>query len=267
MEDKKKTNEDNRIEMLEKNWLDLSYQSAIISSAIQYKRSQEAIAHKAENEENSMIFGINSINKKVLENKQKYPAIDAEYKKIMDHYNENLEELANYHDSLIVHGFTKILEEEKKQMDMYKHIFSLLEEEKEAKKKLDNSDDEIREEICELEDKISDSEVKVRRLRPTVKKKIIEKEDRIGKAMEAKEQEIQVKTIRGPRFLANARKVFMGKISPQKMIEKNVFSKVRTRIEEYDQTEKKKVRKANNKYIPENIINTLKGITITDNQE
>ena len=62
MEDKKEKNNDNKIEMLEKNWLDLSYQSAIISSAIQYKKSQEAIAHKAENEENSMKFGINSIN-------------------------------------------------------------------------------------------------------------------------------------------------------------------------------------------------------------
>ena len=71
MGDKKETNNDNKIEMLEKTWLDLSYQSAIISSAIQYKKSQEAIAHKAENEENSMKFGINSINKKVLENKKK----------------------------------------------------------------------------------------------------------------------------------------------------------------------------------------------------
>lgn len=266
MKDNKETPVDNKIEMLEKNWLDLSYQSAIISSAIQYKKSQEAIAHKAENEENSMIYGINSINKKVLENKKKYSNIDDEYNKIMSHYSGNLEELASYHDSLIVHGYSKILEEEKKQIDMYKHICLLLEEEKEAKKKLDNSDDAIREEICELEDKISDSEVKVRRLKPTVKKKIIEKEDRIGKAMEAKEQEIQVKTVRGPRIFSTAKKVFLGKISPQKMIEKNVFSKIRSRIEEYEQTEKKKVRKANNKYIPENVIETFKEIT-KDNQE
>ncbi len=261
MKDNKKTNNDNKIEMLEKNWLDLSYQSAIISSAIQYKKSQEAIAHKAENEENSLIYGINSINKKVLENKKKYSNIDEEYNVIMSHYNKNLEELADYHDSLIVHGYSKILEEEKKQMNMYKNIYSLLEEEKEAKKKLDNSDDEIREEICELEDKISDSELKVRRLRPTVKKKIIEKEDRIGKAMEAKEQEIQVKSIRGPRLFANAKRVFMGKINPQKMIEKNVFSKLKNRINEYDQNDKKKVRKANSKYTQENIIDTLKSIT------
>ena len=118
MKDNKKTNNDNKIEMLEKNWLDLSYQSAIISSAIQYKKSQEAIAHKAENEENSLIYGINSINKKVLENKKKYSNIDEEYNVIMNHYNKNLEELADYHDSLIVHGYSKKLEEEKKQMNM-----------------------------------------------------------------------------------------------------------------------------------------------------
>lgn len=266
MGDKKETNNDNKIEMLEKTWLDLSYQSAIISSAIQYKKSQEAIAHKAENEENSMKFGINSINKKVLENKKKYAVIDEEYNNIMNHYNDNLEELAIYHDSMIVHGYTKILAEEKKQMDMYKHIYFLLKEENEAKKKLDNSDDEIREEICDLEDKITDSEVKIRRLRPTVRKKIAEKEDLIGKAMEAKEQEIQVKTVKGPRVFANAKKVFLGKISPQKMIEKNVFSKVRNRINEYDETDKKKVRKANEKYIPDNIIETLHDIT-KENQE
>ena len=266
MEDKKDTKNDNKIEMLEKNWLDLSYQSAIISSAIQYKKSQEAIAHKAENEENSMKFGINSINKKVLENKKKYAIIDEEYNKIMDHYNVNLEELANYHDSMIIHGYTKILAEEKKQMEMYKHIFYLLKEEKEAKKKLDNSDDEIREEICNLEDKITDSEVKIRRLRPTVRKKIAEKEEQIGKAMEAKEQEIQIKTVKGPRVFANAKKIFLGKISPQKMIEKNVFSKVRTRINEYDETDKKKVRRPNEKYIPDNIIETLQDIT-KENQE
>lgn len=266
MEDKKEKNNDNKIEMLEKNWLDLSYQSAIISSAIQYKKSQEAIAHKAENEENSMKFGINSINKKVLENKKKYASIDEEYNQIMNHYNENLEELASYHDSMIVHGYSKILAEEKKQMDMYKHIYYLLKEEKEAKKKLDNSDDEIREEICNLEDKISDSEVKVRRLRPTVRKKIFEKEELIGKAMEAKEQEIQIKTVKGPRVFANAKKIFLGKISPQKMIEKNVFSKVKLRINEYDENDKKKVRRANEKYIPENIIETLKDIT-KENQE
>lgn len=266
MGDKKETNNDNKIEMLEKTWLDLSYQSAIISSAIQYKKSQEAIAHKAENEENSMKFGINSINKKVLENKKKYAVIDEEYNNIMNHYNDNLEELANYHDSMIVHGYTKILAEEKKQMDMYKHIYFLLKEENEAKKKLDNSDDEIREEICDLEDKITDSEVKIRRLRPTVRKKIAEKEDLIGKAMEAKEQEIQVKTVKGPRVFATAKKVFLGKISPQKMIEKNVFSKVRSRINEYDETDKKKVRRANEKYIPDNIIETLQDIT-KENQE
>ena len=67
--------------------------------------------------------------------------IDEEYNNIMNHYNDNLEELANYHDSMIVHGYTKILAEEKKQMDMYKHIYFLLKEENEAKKKLDNLKD------------------------------------------------------------------------------------------------------------------------------
>ena len=79
--------------------------------------------------------------------------------------------------------------------------------------------------------------------------------------MEAKEQEIQVKSIRGPRLFANAKRVFMGKINPQKMIEKNVFSKLKNRINDYDQNDKKKVRKANSKYTQENIIDTLKSIT------
>ena len=53
-------------------WKELSYSAALISAAIEYSKSKESIAKKVENENVAITYGINSINKKVLENPQKY---------------------------------------------------------------------------------------------------------------------------------------------------------------------------------------------------
>lgn len=257
--EKKKIDKDTEVKELTSKWETLSRDSAIISAAIQYKKSKEIISKKLDNEKVAINYGINSVNKKVLENLKKYNEVENELKEIMEHYEKNLLELSSFYDSSIVINYAKIVEEEKKQIDMYAKVYELRKDEEKAKSKVDNSDDDIREEICNIEDEISKSELKVRRLKPTVKKKIEEKEKNITIAMETKEQQLQ-RDVKGPKVFSRATKFFLGKINPYKMIEKNVFSKIKSRIELYENEEKPKMRKVNDKYKEENIINTINEI-------
>lgn len=245
---------DKKFEEIIDRWKELSYSTAIISAAIEYSKSKESVAKKVQNENIAITYGINAINKKVLENPQKYNNVENEFKELMDRYESNLVKLANYHDSNIVQGYTKILEEEKRQIEMYKEIYQLLKEEDIAREKADNSDDEIREKICDIEDELAKTEIKIRRLKPTIKKKCEEKERCINIAMESEAQEIQ-REIKGPRAFSKATKFFFGKINPYKMIQKNVFSNVLNRIEKFEQG--KNIKKTNENYLSEKLIETI----------
>ena len=70
--DNKEIDENKKIEDLSNAWQKLCVNQAIISVAIQYKKSQEIINQKEENENSSLSYGIQLINKKVLENLDKY---------------------------------------------------------------------------------------------------------------------------------------------------------------------------------------------------
>lgn len=264
--EKVENSKDKKFKEISDKWKELSYDYAIISAAIQYKKSKELITQKISNENVAITYAINAINKKVLENPEKYTDIENEFKEIMNKYENNLTELANYHDSTIVQGYTKVLEEENKQVKMYTKIYELIKEENDAKRKVDNSDDEIREEICNIEDEISKSELKVRRLKPTIRKKIEEKEKNISSAMETVQQEIQ-REVKGPKVFTKATKFFLGRIKPYKMIEKNVFSNVRNRIEKYEKEKKVTSKKINNKYIKKNIVATINEISKEDTEQ
>lgn len=249
---------DKKFDELADTWKELSYSAAVISAAIEYSKSKEIIEKKVENQNVAITYGINSINKKVLENIQKYNNVENEFKDLMNRFEENLIKLTNYHDSNIVQGYIKVVEEEKKQIEMYKEIYQLLKEEDVAREKADNSDDEIREKICDIEDELAKSELKVRRLKPTIKKKSEEKIKSVEVAMETEEQEIQ-REIKGPRAFSKATKFFFGKINPYKMIQKNVFFNVRNRIERFEQG--KNIKKTNEKYLSDNIIKTLNDVS------
>lgn len=251
--------ENKKIEELTSAWKKLLKDQAIISAAIQYKKSQETINQKIENENAAISYGIKIINKKVIENMNKYTEVENEFTSLIEQYKNNLYGLCQYHDTQIVMGYTKIFEEELNQCRMYKEIFYLQEEENSAKKKLDNSDDEIREKICNIEDEISKSELKVRRIRPTLRKKILTKEQELISAMESEEKEIQKETIKGPRIFNKATKFFLGKINPTKLIQKNVFNGLKNRIDKFNETENT-VKKANEKYKEENILETINKI-------
>ena len=189
----------------------------------------------------------------------KYTEVENEFTSLIEQYKNNLYGLCQYHDTQIVMGYTKIFEEELNQCRMYKEIFYLQEEENSAKKKLDNSDDEIIEKICNIEDEISKSELKVRRIRPTLRKKILTKEQELISAMESEKKEIQKETIKGPRIFNKATKFFLGKINPTKLIQKNVFNGLKNRIDKFNETENT-VKKANEKYKEENILETINKI-------
>lgn len=251
--------ENKKIEELTSAWEKLLKDQAIISAAIQYKKSQETINQKIENENAAISYGIKIINKKVIENMNKYTEVENEFTSLIEQYKNNLYGLCQYHDTQIVMEYTKIFEEELKQCRMYKEIFYLQEEENSAKKKLDNSDDEIREKICNIEDEISKSKLKVRRIRPTLRKKILTKEQELISAMESEEKEIQKETIKGPRIFNKATKFFLGKINPTKLIQKNVFNGLKNRIDKFNETENT-VKKANEKYKEENILETINKI-------
>lgn len=260
--DDKEIKVNNKIEELSSAWEKLCINQAIISVAIQYKKSQEIINQKEENESTSLSYGIKLVNKKVFENLDKYQEIEQELKNLLDSYKSDLIEISEYHDTQIAAGFVKVLEEEIKQCRMYKEIYYLQQEEISAIEKADNSDDEIREKICNIEDELNKSELKIRRLKPTLRKRAKEKEEELFRALEAEEQEIRKDPIKGPRIFNKATRFFMGKINPYKTIQKNVFNNLKNRIDKYENSEERKnVKKANAKYKEASIIKTINEIT------
>ena len=202
-----------------------------------------------------MIYGINDINSKVLENKKKFEDIEESKNEILGKYKDALSDIGTNYDNIITMGYIKLLEEDLVQLEKYREIYKLKGKEIKAKAKLDNSDDEVAEVIYEKEDEISKSEAKARRLKTTVNAKIKEKQKELMDAMESEEKEIQTK-IKGPRFLKGAKKFFFGKINPRKMIENNVFSEIRQRIEKFDEEELKKLKRSK-KYNEENLIESV----------
>ncbi len=248
------------IEELSEKMKKLSKDQAIISSAVQYKKSQEIILKKLTNENVAIFYGISLINKKVIENLDKYTEVEKEFNELMKMYQENLEQLAKFHDTQIASEYTKIYKEEKKQVDIQKNIYYLIQKENKAKEKVDNSDDEIREQIYDLEEELSKIELKIRRLKPIIRKKVIEKEESLNKALESQETGIRKDKIKGPKIFSKATKFFMGKLKPYKIIERDIFKNLKNRLEEYENKEKKS-KKINQDYLEENIIETINKIS------
>lgn len=63
----------------------------------------------------------------------------------MEKYEKYLTELAQYHDTQIAAEYIKLYEEELRRLSIQSKIYNLVQDEKKAKQKADNSDDEIRE--------------------------------------------------------------------------------------------------------------------------
>ena len=126
--------ENQRLDNLCKKLEKLTKDQTIISAAIQYKKSQEIIDKKVKNENAAISYGIIKINKKVIENIDKYAEVEKEYQEIMKKYENDLTELAQYHDSQIVMGYIKILEEELKQKKILAKLFYAKQEENLAKR-------------------------------------------------------------------------------------------------------------------------------------
>ena len=136
----------------------------IISSiALQYKITENIIDEKLQNENNSLEYGINSINKNVLKNERKYSSIFERKEELLDRYKNLLIEASKYYDNAILNERIKILKEELAQVEQYKKLNILKKQESKAKEKVDNSDDVIAEDIYSVEDEISKSETKVKR--------------------------------------------------------------------------------------------------------
>lgn len=247
--------ENQRLDSLCKKLEKLTKDQAIISAAIQYKKSQEIIDQKVKNENAAISYGIIRINKKVIENLDKYTEIEKEYQEIMKKYENDLTELAQYHDSQVIMGYTKILEEELKQKEIIAKLFYAKKEETLAKGRVDNSDDQISEKIYDMEEELTKSEQKIRRTKTTIKKRIILKEDELTSLFETKEKEIIKENIKGPRIFDKATRFFLGKLNPTKQIQRNVFNNLKKRINEY---EKNKIEiKIKEEYTEGNIEKTI----------
>lgn len=232
----------------------LSKLNAIVSSAYQYKNTENIVLNKTSNEENSIIYGINSVNSKILTNRKKFENINDEKDEILNNYKQSLEKLGANYDNIITMENVKLLEEEVEQIQLFKKIFKLKRKESIAKGKADNSDDDIAEDIYDLEDILSKSESKTRRIKTTLNSKIKEKEASLMNAMESKEKELQTK-IKGPQIFKSAKKFFFSKINPQKVVENSVFSNIRDRIEDFK--EDLKNMKKSEKYTEENLIEAV----------
>ena len=154
--------ENQKLANLSKQFEKLAKDQAIISAAIQYKKSQEIIDQKLKNENAAISYGIKRINKKVIENLNKYEEVEKEYQEIIEKYKSDLEELAKYHDTQIALGYAKILEEELKQKDIYIQLYHARKEEIIAKGRGDNSDDDISENIYDMEEEISKSDLRIK---------------------------------------------------------------------------------------------------------
>ena len=241
--------ENQRLDNLCKKLEKLTKDQTIISAAIQYKKSQEIIDKKVKNENAAISYGIIKINKKVIENIDKYTEVEKEYQEIMKKYENDLTELAQYHDSQIVMGYIKILEEELKQKKILAKLFYAKQEENLARERVDNSDDQISEKIYDMEEEIAKSEQKIRRTKTTIKKRILQKEDELTSLFETREKGIQKESIKGPKIFNKATRFFLGKLNPTKQIQRNVFNNLKKRIDEYAE---------------ENIAKTLEKITTKD---
>lgn len=254
--------ENQRLDNLCKKLEKLTKDQTIISAAIQYKKSQEIIDKKVKNENAAISYGIIKINKKVIENIDKYTEVEKEYQEIMKKYENDLTELAQYHDSQIVMGYIKILEEELKQKKILAKLFYAKQEENLARERVDNSDDQISEKIYDMEEEIAKSEQKIRRTKTTIKKRILQKEDELTSLFETREKGIQKESIKGPKIFNKATRFFLGKLNPTKQIQRNVFNNLKKRIDEY---EKNKIEiKIKDEYVEENIAKTLEKITTKD---
>lgn len=258
MVSKVKKNKDNDFNNLMKEALLLSKLNAIVSSAYQYKNTENIVSNKTSNVENVIIYGINDINSKVLENKKKFEDIEENKNDLLNKYKDALNDIGTNFDNIITMGYVKLLEEDLVQLEKYNEIYKLKGKEIKARAKLDNSDDEIAEIIYEKEDEISKSEAKARRLKTTINAKIKEKQKELNEAMETEEKEIQTK-IKGPQIFKGAKKFFFGRINPRKMIENNVFSDIRERINKFNE-EKLKELKRSKKYNENNLIESVEVI-------
>ncbi len=258
MRESKKEHSDEKIDKLIKKLLDLLRVNVISVSAMQIKNTEVIISDKVTNEENSIDFSINSINKNVLKNKKRYSNIVEKKDELLNRYKELLINISKYYDNNIFSENIKILKEELLQLEQNKLLIKLKEDEAKAKEKLDNSDDEIAEKIYTLEEEINKSETKVRRTKTLLKNKIKDKENNLFSAIETKDKELQ-KEIKGPRVIKNATRFFWGKLNPYKMIEKNVFNSLETRITDYEK-EVEDILKKKIKYTDENIIETINGL-------
>ena len=83
--------ENQKLANLSKQFEKLAKDQAIISAAIQYKKSQEIIDQKLKNENAAISYGIKRINKKVIENLNKYEEVEKEYQEIIEKYKSDLE--------------------------------------------------------------------------------------------------------------------------------------------------------------------------------
>ena len=81
--------ENKKIEELTSAWEKLLKDQAIISAAIQYKKSQETINQKIENENAAISSGLKIINKKVIENMNKYTEVENEFTSLIEQYKNN----------------------------------------------------------------------------------------------------------------------------------------------------------------------------------
>lgn len=167
----KKNKEKNFIELLDETRKTLKDQTKALS-AMQYNKSREIILEKISNENAAITYGISLINKKVVENLEKYAEVEKELKELMEKYEKYLTELAQYHDTQIAAEYIKLYEEELRRLSIQSKIYNLVQDEKKAKQKADNSDDEIREKICDLEDQLEKIDVKIKRIKPIIKRKL-----------------------------------------------------------------------------------------------
>lgn len=243
---------DKEFNKLIKDMLSLSKVSAIISSAYQYKITENTVESKTSNEENVIIYGINDINPKVMNNKKKFETINQSKNDLLENYKTSLEKLGKNYDNIITMGYIKLLDEELEQLEKYIDIYNLKKQENKAKEKLDNSDDQIAEEIYKIEDELEKSESRTRRIKTTINAKIKEKKELLMNAMESSEKQMQT-AIKGTHIFKGAKKFFIGKLNPQKAIEKNVFSTIRERIEKFNNEDLVTMKKST-KYTKANLI-------------
>ena len=112
MVDKVKRKKDKDFNNLIQDALLLSKLNAIVSSAYQYKNTENIINNKTSSIENVIIYGINNINSKVLTNKKKFEDIEETKNELLSKYRDSLKELGTNYDNIITMGYIKLLEED-----------------------------------------------------------------------------------------------------------------------------------------------------------